>query len=149
MVAPPVPTTRSAEQSVIARSGWAVYGTFIGTEGNVYQLLRRYGVMIYFGCTYLCMLVTANQVHHLVQTNAVKLPVRVDIALLALLAAILLMGLGHVFAAPWLLDEEMRDRVEDAVEWYAGASFTLFFCALAWLWKRTAFRASFHNGNEV
>lgn len=124
-----------------------VYGTFIGTEGHVYQLLRRYGVMIYFGCTYLCMLVTANQVHQLVKANAVKLPVRVDVALIAMLAAILLMGLAHVFAAPWFLDEEMRDRVEDAVEWYAGASFTVFFCALAWLWKRTAFRASFEAGS--
>ena len=105
--------------------------------------------MIYFGCTYLCMLVTANLVHRLVKTSAIKLPVRVDVALIAMLAAILLMGMAHVFAAPWFLDEEMRDRVEDAVEWYAGASFTVFFCALAWLWKRTAFRASFHNGNEV
>ena len=125
-----------------------IYGTFIGTEGNIYQLLRRYGVMIYFGCTYLCMLVTANLFHQLVKTNAIQLPVRVDVALIAMLAAILLMGLAHIFAAPWFLDEEMRDRVEDAVEWYAGASFTVFFCALAWLWKRTAFRASFHTGSD-
>jgi hypothetical protein len=122
-----------------------VYGTFIGTEGNVYQLLRRYGVMIYFGCTYLCMLVTANLVHQLVKAGAVKLPARVDVALLALLAANLLMGLTQVFAAPFLLDAEARDRVEDTVEWYAGASFTVFFCALAWLWKRTTFRTSFHT----
>ena len=124
-----------------------VYGTFIGTEGHVYQLLRRYGVMIYFGCTYLCMLVTASLVHQRVKTGAIKLPARADVALLALLAANLLMGLAQVFAAPLLLDAETRDRVEDAVEWYAGASFTVFFCALAWLWKRTTFRASFHTGN--
>jgi hypothetical protein len=126
-----------------------VYGTFIGTEGHVYQLLRRYGVMIYFGCTYLCMLITANLIHRLVKAGAVKLPVRVDVALLAMLAAILLMGVVQAFAAPWFLEEEARDRVEDAVEWYAGASFTVFFCALAWIWKRTAFRSSFHTGSQV
>jgi hypothetical protein len=56
------------------------------------------------------------------------------------------MGLGNAFFAPLLLDEEGRDRMEDVVEWWAGTSFTLFFCVLAWLWKRTAFRASFDSG---
>lgn len=120
-----------------------VYGTFIGTEGKVYQLLRRHGVMIYFGCTYLCMLMAAGQLHRLVVAGSLNLPFRMDLALLALLAANLIMGLAHVFAAPMLLDQEGRDRVEDAVEWYAGASFTIYFLAMAWLWKRTRFRVSF------
>ncbi len=120
-----------------------VYGTFIGTEGKVYQLLRRHGVMVYFGCTYLCMLMTAGHLHRLARASSLAVPFRADLALLALLGANLLMGLGHVFAAPLLLDQEGRDRVEDAVEWWAATSFTIFFVILAWLWRRTRFRTSF------
>jgi hypothetical protein len=123
-----------------------VYGTFIGTEGKVYQLLRRHGVMTYFGCTYLCMLLVAAQLHRLALSGLLQLRPRMDRLLLALLVLNLLMGLGHVFGAPFLLDEEGRDRIEDAVEWWAGASFTFYFCALAWLWKRTGYRASFDTG---
>jgi hypothetical protein len=120
-----------------------VYGTFIGTEGKVYQMLRRHGVMIYFGCTYLCMLMTAGHLHRLARAGALRLPFRADLALLALLGANLIMGLGHVFAAPLLLDQEGRDRIEDAVEWWAATTFTVFFVMLAWLWKRTRFSAAF------
>lgn len=123
-----------------------IYGTFIGTEGKVYQLLRRHGVMTYFGCTYLCMLMAAGQLHRLAASGLLRLRFRMDLALLALLALNLAMGLGHVFAAPWLLDEEGRDRIENVVEWWAGASFTVFFLALAWFWKRTAFRGTFDTG---
>jgi hypothetical protein len=120
-----------------------VYGTFIGTEGKVYQLLRRHGVMIYFGCTYLCMLMAAGHLQRLAGAGQLILPWRIDVALLALLGANLLMGLAHVFAAPVFLGQEGRDRVEDAVEWYAGASFTIYFAVLAWLWRRTRFRVNF------
>ena len=27
----------------------AVYATFLGTEGEAYRFLRRYGVVVYFG----------------------------------------------------------------------------------------------------
>lgn len=120
-----------------------VYGTFIGTEGKVYQMLRRHGVMIYFGFTYLCMLMTAGHLHRLHRAGSMHIPLRGDLVVIALLAANLLMGLGHVFVAPLVLGQEGRDRVEDAVEWWAGTSFTVFFLVLAWLWKRTAFRARF------
>lgn len=123
-----------------------VYGTFIGTEGKVYQLLRRHGVMVYFGCTYLCMLMAAGQLHRLAVTGIFRPRFRVDLALLVLLALNLLMGLGHVFVAPLVLDEEGRDRIEDAVEWWAGTSFTVYFCALAWLWQRTHFRLAVDAG---
>jgi hypothetical protein len=131
---------------VAAGTFLVVYGTFIGTEGKVYQLLRRHGVMVYFGCTYLCMLMVAGHLRRLAAAGILRFRFRVDVALLALLGLNLLMGLGNAFFAPLLLDEEGRDRMEDVVEWWAGTSFTLFFCVLAWLWNRTAFRASFDSG---
>jgi len=34
-----------------------------------------------------------------------------------------------------MLEEQLKDRVENVVEWTIGHSFTLFFLALAWLWR--------------
>jgi hypothetical protein len=124
-----------------------LYGTFIGTEGKVYQLLRQQGVMIYFGCTYLCMLLVVHQFRRLAAAGLLRLGFPMAGALLALLALNLVLGLANVFLAPLLLDAEGRDRFENAVEWWAGASFTAFFCALAWLWKRTALRGRWETGH--
>jgi hypothetical protein len=34
-----------------------------------------------------------------------------------------------------LQDRELKDRVENAIEWNLGALFTLWFLSLAWLWR--------------
>jgi hypothetical protein len=102
--------------------------------------------MTYFGCTYLCMLLVVRQLHGLATAGRLRLRFPVAGALLALLALNLVLGLANVFLAPLLLDAEGRDRLEDAVEWWAGASFTVFFCALAWLWKRTALHGRWETG---
>jgi hypothetical protein len=35
-----------------------LYTAFLGTDGNVYRWLRRYGTVVYFGFTCICMLTT-------------------------------------------------------------------------------------------
>lgn len=118
-----------------------LYASFLGSEGDAYRWLRRYGVIVYFGFTYMSMLIVAARLHHLVAHVGLHLPVRLDIALLLLLAAILLMGLFNYFARPMLADASARDRIENLLEWYSGLGFTVYFLALAWVWRRTGFNA--------
>ena len=109
-----------------------VYGTFLGSEGPAYQWMRRYGITVYFGCTFLGMLVATRH-----------LPwARWRGWLGAMLAITLAMGLANYFLAPWL-GAETKNRVENILEWFAGLAFTSYFCALAWLWRRTSFDSSF------
>ena len=117
----------------IAAIACVLYGTFLGTEGTAYRWMRRYGIVLYFGLTYLCMVLAARHMTPWPRWRA---------GLTALLALTLAMGLANYFAAPLLADAGLKNRVENVLEWFAGLAFTLYFLALAWLWRRTAFSAS-------
>lgn len=119
-----------------------LYGTFLGTEGDAYRWMRRYGVIVYMGFTYMCTLITAAHLRSLVHAHGLRVPARLDVLLVALAAATLLMGLANIFVAPLLGAEDLKNRLENVLEWFVGLSFTLFFCALAWLWKHTSFSVS-------
>jgi len=124
---------------VLAAVFVVLYGTFLGTEGVAYRWMRRYGIIVYFGFTYLCMAIAAAHIRHLVRSRALRVPARLEVVLPALLAATLLAGLANVFVAPIFGDGDLKNRLENVLEWYAGLAFTLFFCALAWLWRLTSF----------
>ena len=119
---------------VVAAIFLVIYGTFLGTEGGMYRWLRRYGTVIYFGLTYVCMLISTGHIRRLVRSGLLAVPGRVDVLLMFLAGLTMLVAIAHVFVAP-LLEDSLKDKVENAVEWMIGLSFTLFFLALAWLWR--------------
>lgn len=127
---------------LVAAIALVLYGTFLGTEGVAYRWMRRYGVIVYFGFTYICTLLTAAQIRTLVRDRGLQVPARLDILLLVFVKATLLAGLASVFIAPVFGDGDIKNRLENLLEWYVGLSFTLFFCAVAWLWRRTSFSAA-------
>ena len=125
----------------VAAAGFLVlYATFLGTEGIAYQWMRRYGIVGYFGGTFLCMLITGGHLRHLASGGSLRAPAGVGAALLALLGVLLLMGLANVFVPQFLADEGLRNRLENVLEWHAGILYAIYFAVLAWLWRRTEFR---------
>jgi hypothetical protein len=110
-----------------------LYGSFLGTEGDVYRWLRRYGIVGYFGGTCLAMLFSTRallqsrwQRHALVRV------------LLALCVALPLLGLVNSLA-PLLHRAAALHALQNATEWWAGLVFTLFFFVLAGLWHAADF----------
>ena len=112
-----------------------LYGTFLGTEGQAYRWMRRYGVIFYFGFTFLCMVITSGALWHLTRSAAITLPARLDRLLVALCAATLVIGLVQPLVPPLLGSEDFKNRLENILEWYVGLAFTLYFLALAWIWR--------------
>lgn len=111
-----------------------LYGTFLGTEGIAYRWMRRYGVVVYFGATCIAMLITSGAAHAVV-THARA----VSRMLPALCMALPLLGLVNSLA-PWFeLRAETIDALQNSTEWWAGLVFTLFFFALAGLWRADRF----------
>jgi hypothetical protein len=114
-----------------------LYGTFLGTEGTAYRWMRRYGVVVYFGATCIAMLI-ASGAAHAVATHARG----VGRTLPALCIALPLLGLVNSLA-PWFgLHADTIDALQNSTEWWAGLVFTLFFCALAWMWRADGFEIS-------
>lgn len=120
-----------------------LYGTFLGTEGEGYRLMRRYGVTLYFGFTCIGMLIVSGEMQRL--AHASRRHRQVSHALLALCAALPLLGLTHVLVPLALPGEVAKDALENVTEWWGGAIFTVFFFVLAWAWRETGFAARLHS----
>jgi hypothetical protein len=120
---------------VAAGIALVLYGSFLGTEGVVYRWLRRYGTVVYFGGTCLAMLLLGRALQRLHAHGALHFPRGHERALLALFGAIVLLGLGNTLAGLWA-DAALRDRIENATEWWGSLGLTLAFVTLADLWRR-------------
>jgi hypothetical protein len=125
-----------------------LYGTFLGTEGQAYRWMRRFGINFYFGFTYLCMAISSGALLRLVQARVMTLPARGDLLLPGICGLTLLVGLLSAFVPHFLDSEDLRNRVGNVFEWYAALFFTLFFVALAWLWRRTHFSMRLASGDS-
>ena len=126
---------------VLAGAFLILYGTFLGTEGQAYRWMRRYGVIFYFGFTYLCMLIASGALWRLARAGLMAPPARLDWLLPGLCAITLVVGLAQAFVPQFLDSEDLKNRLENILEWYAALAFTLYFLALAWLWRHTRFQA--------
>lgn len=133
---------------VLAGVFLVLYGTFLGTEGQAYRWMRRFGIIFYFGFTFLCMLIISGSLWRLANAGALLVPARLDRWLVALCAITLALGLIQVFTPPLLGSEDLKNRLENILEWYAALCFTLFFLALAWLWRHARFHARLTNGGS-
>lgn len=123
---------------LLAGIALVVYGTFLGTDGEGYRFMRRYGVAFYFGFTCLAMLITTGRVQAL---GAAQRPRGFGV-LMALVCALPLLGVAHLgLPFVWTGGDPLatKDAIENITEWWAGAIFTAFFFALAALWRRSGF----------
>ena len=112
-----------------------VYGSFLGSDGEVYGWLRHWGTLIYFGGTYLAMLFLARALHRLHQAHRLTLPRGHGRVLLALLAFIAALSLCHGFASLSGFTA-LEDRIENLTEWWGSLAMTLSFVTIASLWSR-------------
>lgn len=107
----------------------ALYATFLGSEGAIYQVLRRYGINVYFASTYLALLVVLRVLSRRPRAPAYR-------PLLAVALGFMGMGLASVTVSYALTDDGLRDRWENILEWHLGLWLTALFAVLAWQWWR-------------
>jgi hypothetical protein len=131
--------TALAVLGVAAGIALVLYGSFLGTEGQAYRWLRRYGTVVYFGGTCLAMLVLGRALQRLHTFGAMPFPRGHERMLLVLFGAIVLLGLGNTLAGLWA-DAARQDRIENATEWWGSLGLTLAFVTLADLWRRWGLR---------
>ena len=124
----------------VAGLALAVYATFLGSEGEVYRFLRRYGVVVYFASSYLAQLVFLRQLHRqgIAQRGSAGI-------MLAICVAMLLMGVTNTAATALLADEGLKDRLENALEWQLGWLLAAWFVMQAWLWRRSGYAMTLYS----
>lgn len=118
----------------IAAIALAVYATFLGTDGETYRFLRRYGVVCFFGFGYLAQL---RFLHGLARSGQARGLAR---ALLVVAVLMLLLGIASVAATALVEDAGRKDRIENALEWQLGWLLAAWYVLHAALWRRVAAR---------
>lgn len=121
----------------------ALYATFLGTEGEAYRFLRRYGVLVYFGASYLAQLLFLRSARRQGRVGR-----GVARAMFAICVAMLALGVANVTADALLADAELQDRLENALEWQLGLLLVAWHVAHAVLWHGSRYRLRLELGRH-
>jgi len=113
---------------VVAGVALALYGTFLGTDGPTYELMRRYGNVTYFGSTGLALLVLLRALPR-DRGTAFR-------ALLVIALVLLAIGLASVVVGYFVEAERTRDAWRNVLEWHLALWLTAIYAVLAWTWRR-------------
>ena len=110
-----------------------IYVTFLGHPGEIYNFMRRFGVIVYFAFTALAQLLTAQAIDRcpspLADSATAKWQTRI-------LAGIVLLGLASI-PAQHFLDVPGLDN---AIEWSLALLMQFNFAILWWLQRQTNMR---------
>lgn len=122
-----------------------LYSVFLGSQGAFYNLMRRFGVTVYFGASGLAQLILLSRLAALRRAGR---PVRPDwliAAMVALAVALLVVGLSSIPIMNFL-PEALRPgkhRLQNTVEWNF-CLLLLTYNLLGWAgWRASGFRVRF------
>ena len=114
---------------LIGAAALILYVSYLGTKEPIYELMRRFGIYLYFiGTVFAQMILTLS---------LQRSPVRQ--AMLWILAIPWVLGILN-FAQKSLRAEP--DRMENAIEWIVSLLIQAWFLLLYFAWRRTGFRIS-------
>jgi hypothetical protein len=119
---------------LVAGVALAVYVAFLGSDGETYRWMRRYGTIGYFAATFLAQLLYLRGLAR--STHRPHGPVR---AMAAICAAMLVLGLASTGISAVAASGDDKDRLENLVEWHIGLLLTAWFLVQAGLWRRSGF----------
>lgn len=128
---------------LFSASALAIYATFLGTGGEVYGFLRRYGVTVYFGFGFLAQLLLMRRARVLR-----RMPSMLLTGMALVCVAMLGLGVGNVIAGALIAEDSLRDRIENALEWQLGLLLVGWHLLLARGWWRERFGLRLYRGEE-
>lgn len=117
-----------------------VYVTFLGTEGPVYDFMRRYGVYLYFLFTVIAQLILVAKVMSV--ASGLRIPSVVTITKIQLTVALIPFALG---ALNLVLKAVLDDAVapERIIEWIFALLMHTYILLSYFSWRATGFAGSF------
>lgn len=118
----------------------ALYLTFLGSEGESYQLMRRYGINVYFGGTFAAQMLLLVRLRSLARARPAATPAWLVPALA--LAALGVLASGAAFLVVKYGLALGTDRLENALEWNVALLMQAFLLIVAQGWLRSGLRLS-------
>ncbi len=114
-----------------------VYVTTLGIPGDVYRLLRKFVVLLYFGCTFIAQLLLTRQLTQLAAETGLVHLAKLARRLTVLCAIVLACGI--VIVPISTIDDPLRQKqVENIVEWNYALFLHVYYLVLYPVWRRSA-----------
>jgi protein-S-isoprenylcysteine O-methyltransferase Ste14 len=111
----------------------ALYTVFLGHKGEMYNLLRRFGVSLNLGLTCLAQLLVVWRLHRLRdRAGETACPAWILQAKTWLVTVLVLLGLGSIPVSNFIAD---KDPVENAIEWTFCLLMSGFYLLTALAWR--------------
>ena len=117
-----------------------LYADYLGTSGDFYRFMRRYGVIFYFTFTPLAQMIMVNQLYK-IRKLAPHAEIRLGVLRyqLVILVIILLMGLISLFLS---YTQGPSFERENIIEWNYALFSTAFFGGSVVMWKNLKYTLS-------
>lgn len=117
-----------------------LYVDFLGTEGEFYQFMRRYGITFYFAFTVLAQMLSIRSLQR--QKSSLDSKTRRYLNLQFILM-ILYWCLGIANVIIKATGVNWADQAENIIEWHFALYMSLYFGLTAMMWKRSEFNWRF------
>jgi hypothetical protein len=125
----------------VAAAALVLYGSFLGTEGDIYRMLRQYGTAAYFGFTCINMLLVGRALERLHARGVMPLPRMLRHGLVVLFLLLVGLGVFNAFAG-WVFEDPLKDQVQNISEWWGALMLTGVFVVLTLVWRRAGLMLS-------
>ncbi|MEO1580440.1 MAG: hypothetical protein AAFR91_01250 [Pseudomonadota bacterium] len=114
--------------AIIASAFLVLYTIFLGSSGDIYRLMRRYGVFVFFLGTFVAQIIATRR---LTAISAERGPRAVLLVQRILLGAMGVLALAEVPLGTFGLEDDVAENI---IEW--NFSLLMQFWFLTWLWVR-------------
>lgn len=134
-------TTETNQATLITWMGmlgavfFVVYAMWLGSEGEFYRWLRRYGVVFYFGLTALAQLFFASFLWNRRQKfyqDSMRQPLKIYMVMISLSWAL---GVASAFKRKLIENPALQDQVENLLEWNFALVLSLTFVAIGMVFQ--------------
>ena len=131
---------------VLAAAFLVLYAVFLGSKGDFYNLMRRYGVNLYFSFSGLAQILLLWRLRRLQSQGITRLPEPLLRLKLALLIALLVVGLASIPISNFVVD---KHRPRNIVAWNFALLMITYYIVTWRLWVRTRFHATLNVNSRT
>lgn len=128
---------------VLAAVFLILYTVFLGSKGDFYNLMRRFGVTLYFGFSGLAQILLLARLRRLRAEGATQIPNRLLRLMLLLLLALLIIGLASIPISNFIVD---KHRPRNIVEWNFALLMIGYYVLIWRAWRVTGFHPTIGVG---
>jgi hypothetical protein len=121
---------------VLAAVFLILYTVFLGSRGDFYNLMRRFGVTVYFGFSGLAQILLLARLQHLRAKGAKQIPNRLLRLILLLLLGLLIIGLASIPISNFIVDKHQPRNI---VEWNFALLMSGYYLLTWRAWRATGF----------